>query len=622
MDRDEVFEHALSALLAGEQVETALGDRPAGDGSLDAIRVLSAIGRTSKAVLFGAEAPEPAARRWGHLEIREEIGRGSSGTVYRSWDTRLAREVALKLLDPDSATTHAALAEGRLLARVRHPHIVTVYGADTFDGVSGLWMELVEGHSLDAVLERDGPMSVADGLQIGIDLASALAAVHAAEMLHRDVKARNVIRQRGGRLVLMDFGAGSGGERAEAADAVGTPLYMAPEVLEGGPASVRSDVYGLGVLLYHLITGSYPVAATDLSALEAAHRAPERRTLFVERPDLHAAARKVIERACAPDAADRYANARELEVALSDTLAVILADEARVVPASTRWWRRWRRVVLTTTGVAASVLLVTWLGWNTGAGRAARRLSGLPVPPRSPLYLTVGGAIGIVEGGRLSLLPGTDYGAYPLAVSEALGVRTLPGYPPWVRGTWFRPDGRPARAGGTLGGVCCFMDGTTDGLFNYALRQDSTLAEPVGSRPLAPPAIHRFTLEWTDPTVLFELGGATAGVTSGYYSGIAYAGAVDAFFVAHTSSDGRSVLEQWSRDGRRLAQWPLPYVTAGVAADPADETVWVLRYDMNARLMHITNLDSYGRALGSFEIAKPFASMGALGMEFAWPATK
>jgi hypothetical protein len=276
--------------------------------------------------------------------------------------------------------------------------------------------------------------------------------------------------------------------------------------------------------------------------------------------------------------------------------------------------------VLTTGGAAAALLLVVAAAWNTGPGRSARRLAGLPVPPRSPLYFVHGGTIGILERGALRLLPGAHQGSWVLAVSEQRGIRSLPGMPPWVGPVWFRPDGTPERAPDNVGGVCCFGDGTTDGRFNYALRQDSTLLEPIGSRPLAPPAIHRYTTEWTEPATLFELGGEAAGTT--FYLGIAYAGAIDAFVVTRSNTEGRSELEVWSRDGRRLARWAVPFAAGNVAVDPADDTIWVTRSDLNARVIHLENLDLKGRPLGSFDVPKPFATGGAAGLEFAWPAAR
>src|SRR5919109_570551 len=121
-----IFERHLQWLLDGRPVATPGGD---GETPSRAIRVVDALARAHRNALFGTdESPDvTVTRRWGHLEIREEIGRGATGTVYRAWDTRLAREVALKLWSTD-AGHDAALEEGRLLARLDHPHIVRVFG--------------------------------------------------------------------------------------------------------------------------------------------------------------------------------------------------------------------------------------------------------------------------------------------------------------------------------------------------------------------------------------------------------------------------------------------------------------------------------------------------------------
>ena len=154
---------------------------------------------------------------------------------------------------------------------------------------------------------------------IGEDLCRALSAVHRAGFIHRDVKAKNVMRDDTGRIVLMDFGTGRTAEAQEGkSDRAGTPLYMAPEVIEGGQASVRSDVYSLGVLLYYLVTGEYPVNARTIDELRDAHARREHRWLSEVRPDLPVAFMQVVERAIALDPEERYANASELLAALSN----------------------------------------------------------------------------------------------------------------------------------------------------------------------------------------------------------------------------------------------------------------------------------------------------------------
>src|SRR5262249_32097269 len=206
-------------------------------------------------------APETHAAgvlfRWCHLEIRERIGEGIYGEVFRGWDTKLEREVAVKFLSAEAtAVVPHVLQEGRLLARVPHPGIVTVFGAEEQDGRVGIWMEYVHGRTLEDWLEERGPFTSHEAILIGIDLCRALAAVHGAGLVHRDVKTRNVVREDTGRIVLMDFGAGAEARTADGEFHVitGTPIYLAPEVLRGQPSSPQSDLYALGVLLYRLVT--------------------------------------------------------------------------------------------------------------------------------------------------------------------------------------------------------------------------------------------------------------------------------------------------------------------------------------------------------------------------------
>jgi serine/threonine-protein kinase len=152
------------------------------------------------------------------------------------------------------------LEEGRHLARVRQSNIVTVYGADREGDEVGIWMEYVDGHTLAEMIHDRGPMSAREVAGVGIDLCRALAALHGAGLLHRDIKAQNVMRELGGRIVLMDFSGAHAITRNNPAVATsGTPLYMAPEVLNSGAATVASDVYSLGVLLFFLLTGRLPV---------------------------------------------------------------------------------------------------------------------------------------------------------------------------------------------------------------------------------------------------------------------------------------------------------------------------------------------------------------------------
>lgn len=270
--------------------------------------------------------------QWGHLAVLGEIGRGANAVVYRAHDPQLQIDVALKLSDPvtvDAAQAPALLDEARLLARVRHPNVARVYGADHRQGRVGLWMDLIRGTDL-ATLARTQGFSAAETATIGVELCRALAAVHGVGVLHGDIKAHNVVRQEGGQIVLVDFGSGRPlGEAHGANDRIGTPLYMAPEVLDGAPRSVASDIYSLGVLLFHLVTGQFPVYAESAAGVQRAHREGAVRRLRDLRHDLPEDFIHVVERATAVRPSDRFSTAGAFEAALLGVRSGVLVAEPR-----------------------------------------------------------------------------------------------------------------------------------------------------------------------------------------------------------------------------------------------------------------------------------------------------
>lgn len=249
MVRTEPHESAL------ERVASAIADGAAVDwtefecgAEYDGLQLLDDVARAFRDSGDGAAAPRaaPVLFRWGPLEIHARLGEGSYGEVYRAWDPWLRREVALKLMRGE-VRSGDMLDEARRLAQVRQRNVLSVFGCAIHDGRAGMWSELVEGATLS------GPLAQDEVRRIGRDLARALVAVHAAGLVHGDVKAENVIRAADGRIVLMDFGAG-GEERLLASRRVisGTPRYLAPEVLDGAPQTRASDIYALGVLLQTL----------------------------------------------------------------------------------------------------------------------------------------------------------------------------------------------------------------------------------------------------------------------------------------------------------------------------------------------------------------------------------
>jgi serine/threonine-protein kinase len=271
--------------------------------------------------------------------LLERLGKGTFGEVYRAWDPLLEREVAIKLLVCDDPDWNASfiLDEGRRMARIRHPNVITVHGVAADGARVGLWLELIRGVTLEQALLKQGHFSAREAALIGIDLCRALAAIHAAGLIHRDVTPQNVMREDGGRIVLMDLGTGraiDAGDPVAWPDVAGTPLYLAPEIFRGSAASVRSDVYSLGVLLYHLVTGSYPVRATTVEELQAAHVRSMAVRLRDARADLPTVFVQAIERALASDPDQRQSSAGALEADLVQALGVadVLPTSIAVLP--------------------------------------------------------------------------------------------------------------------------------------------------------------------------------------------------------------------------------------------------------------------------------------------------
>ena len=401
-DHPKELEILAESALDGGPVDWVDAESHASDadrGVVRQLRLVSAIAKVHRTVgsedssQKGPGAALPLPSRWGPLEVREHVGRGSFGDVYRAWDLRLDREVALKLLHHDREDQSSTIIdEGRLLARIRHPNVVTIHGADRIDGRVGLWMECIRGRTLETLLVERGAFGAQEAILVGLDLCRALSAVHRAGVVHRDVKTQNVIREDGGRVVLMDFGTGlepslGAGEPALS----GTPLYLAPELFEGRPATHQTDIYSLGVLLFHLVSQSYPVPGRSIGEVRAAHAAGRRLWLRDLRPDLSERFVETIEPALAVDPGARYRSAGEMEQALLAALPELdrrshsRADSGAGQGARTatpRISRRPPRVML----AAAAVAVALAIGASTLGPRMVRRFTGETgtPPPASP----------------------------------------------------------------------------------------------------------------------------------------------------------------------------------------------------------------------------------------------
>ena len=201
---ERLIDDLADAILDGSPIDWAAAESSSENSVrplIRQLRVLAAVAElhrsTPQPTLTLSQVPssrlEPdvpdAPALWGHLRIIEPIGRGGFGQVYRAWDTRLDREVALKLLPADRSSgeraASAIIHEGRLLARVRHPNVVTIHGAEQIADQIGLWMEFVRGHTLEQILDQRKVVSAAEAVGIGLELCRAMSAVHDAGLLHR-----------------------------------------------------------------------------------------------------------------------------------------------------------------------------------------------------------------------------------------------------------------------------------------------------------------------------------------------------------------------------------------------------------------------------------------------------
>ena len=270
----------------------------------------------------------PGAVFAGRYEVKEILGAGGMGVVYRAFDRELQEPVAIKTLKPEAmAGGTVALdrfkQEIRLARRIAHRNVVRTYDLGEVNGMYYLTMEYVEGTSLKQLIASRGRLPVAVTLTVGKQLCRALEVAHAEGIIHRDIKPQNMVVDPSGFLKVMDFGIArlanppKGKGLTEAGISIGTPDYMSPEQLSGADLDPRSDLYSVGVVLFECLTGRVPFEADTTWALVAKHleeEPPNPRTLNADVPEALAA---VILKAMAKDRERRFATASEMHDALA-----------------------------------------------------------------------------------------------------------------------------------------------------------------------------------------------------------------------------------------------------------------------------------------------------------------
>jgi TolB-like protein len=330
----------------------------------------------------------------GPYRVQDKLGAGGMGEVYRAYDPRLEREVALKVLPASSFADAAArarlLREARSAAGLNHPNICTIYDVGEADGQAYIAMELVIGETLSTRLSR-GPLPVDELLRYALQLAEALAHAHERGVVHRDLKCANVVLTADGRAKVLDFGLAkrmlaAGDEEATESQAtftkpgtvMGTLAYMAPEQLRGEPVDMRCDIWALGIVLYEMAAGDRPFRGNTGYELSSSILSQPPRPLSLEAP---AVLRAVIERCLEKEPGRRYQRAGEVRAALEAPLATAAASATEHRRGGGRRASRWAPAA----GLALVAVLAV-VGWRLFLARpAAPKISSLVVLPLANL---------------------------------------------------------------------------------------------------------------------------------------------------------------------------------------------------------------------------------------------
>jgi len=293
----------------------------------------------------------------GRYDLEREVGRGGMATVWLATDRKHSRKVALKVLHPELAAsvgTERFLKEIEIVAGLTHPRILTLIDSGEADGLLFYVMPYVEGETLEERIVREGPLPVEEALRIAREVADALAHAHEKGVIHRDIKPSNIMFE-AGHAVIADFGVaravGAAGPEGMTATglAVGTPAYMSPEQASGGKVDGRADVYALGCVLWEMLTGEPAFQGATPLAILARKVADETPNIRTRRKSVLPELEEVVAKAMAPEAADRYASARELEQALA-------APEAgEKIPSGWQGRNRTRRLAGAALAIGAAV---------------------------------------------------------------------------------------------------------------------------------------------------------------------------------------------------------------------------------------------------------------------------
>jgi len=325
-----------------------------------------------------------AGTRLGYFEIVSTLGAGGMGVVYRARDTRLRRDVALKILPEifasDPERLHRFQREAQAIAALNHPNVVTIYSVEELRGIHFLTMELIEGKTLVDLIPAGG-LRLEALLTFALPLADAMSAAHQRVIVHRDLKPANIMVGADGRVKVLDFGLARLRQEAQASPdpsvvtteqltaqqrVLGTPAYMSPEQAEGKAVDARSDIFSLGVMLYEMATGTRPFQGDSAFAIISSILKDAPTPLTQLRPDLPPDLDRIVRRCLAKEPMRRYQTALDVRNELEDLQRQIASDALVSVPAPAPQRRPRpgpRRAIGVVAGLsvlAAAVSVIVW----------------------------------------------------------------------------------------------------------------------------------------------------------------------------------------------------------------------------------------------------------------------
>jgi len=326
----------------------------------------------------GALAEELRAALGGRIEVGDLLGEGGFGVVFKGHDPLLHRDVAIKAMHPgrvrDAGAASRLLDEARLVATAEHPHIVPLYEAGQRDGLVYLVMRYFPDGTLAERLRERGPLTPAEVVRLGTEVADALAAAHARGVIHLDIKPENILLDAEGHAAVTDFGIARLAEAAAASPdgmVSGTPHYMSPEQASGDAVDGRSDLYALGVVLFEAATGSRPISGSSAANIRANQVTQSPVEISAVAPELPSALGTIIMQALAKEPERRWPSAK----AMAEALRAASASDKLLSPRLLRRRRRRKwlgRTGLVVGGVGVGIGLVTyvafqiWMGFRTG----------------------------------------------------------------------------------------------------------------------------------------------------------------------------------------------------------------------------------------------------------------